>query len=644
MREANNLSYTTSMTPESIPSATEPTAPVTQPTELVTVPVTVSGGTLAVTVTETVPPPPAPDMLWWAHSDLLLARLSNTLACPTQRRVSEYVEGMLCTLGRPYTKDGKGNIYSDPDPSVRKPWLVGHMDTVHRTHVDDQPLTIVESNGWLMAVWNGKDGKSAPRQTGIGGDDKCGVWAALEAAQWEKYAGGKPVGLFFPVDEEIGCVGSNYAVSKHKDRFASATCFLQLDRREYGDAIQRTNGCDVWSPEFRALLETLMPSHGMQPNYGSSTDIGVLGPACGVPAINIGSGYHNPHSDVETVNIREATRALNFALHLVEVASDTENLGTISPAPVYTGFSQPSRYPGYQPGFGGTMYYGDGTDPDLADKAERQATQPFALDALGWPTKKSGKGKKDKQKVRAPLTVPGIRRPSRSLDAMCHDLEEFVRDALSYPDGWVKVETSPRGVAVYFTEDSTYEWPSTGEFDVTGFAKNHADRLAMGQVMLEHDKRAFRVTIRGKTGTDWVLTRAEGKLMSVNAGSLPMYEYVDELLEAFGDNLVEPVFEPLQETKTTEKGNLLYATKVTNAPVWRGCAKDRPTYIPPTTFFALKNPGAARLTEETVIFVELTSPRHTLFTHQSMVMPATSTEADYALAIQSLIPLVEEYT
>lgn len=243
--------------------------------------------------------------------------LKDVLSIPTQPRVQAYVKAALDAMKRPYVEDAAGNIVSDPTPETVKPWFVGHMDTVHREHKDDTELVILDNNGWLSAFWTGPKKADAYKQTGIGGDDKVGVWAALEACIREA-SGGPAVGVAFVTDEEIGCVGSKALLRKHADWFKNGSCFLQLDRRGDGDAINNTNGIDIWTDEFETLIGPVMAEFKFKACGGSLTDIGEFSRFCKKPSMNISSGYHGAHSSSETVHSGQAVHSLRFALAVAD--------------------------------------------------------------------------------------------------------------------------------------------------------------------------------------------------------------------------------------------------------------------------------------------------------------------------------------
>ena len=374
--------------------------------------------------------------LYTPSADLLKALLK----LPSQNRVSEFVQAFLTGLGRPFTVDKAGNILSDPDPSgIRKVWMVGHMDTVHRSHTDDSVLDLVETeDGWLMAWWRGAKNTGEPIQTGIGGDDKVGVWAALEACLREHHGAGPKVAVFFPTDEEIGCVGTGAFVKSEagKEAMKSARCFLQLDRRGDGDAIEHTNGIPVWSTMFRELVKEPMEKFGFKPCHGSLTDIGELARATGKPAMNISSGYHNAHSDKEVVSIPQAMNSLAFAFAVTDSVNAYEGeMGELEkPAPVT---------------YGG--YYGTGEEDE-------------------WWGRQNRKG-------RGSYTTPGVR--VRTVDGAALMLEREMAELLSVDQSMLRVRTSPDGFAIYKHKD-TGEVHIPEKHDMTGFAMDHAVLLGKG--------------------------------------------------------------------------------------------------------------------------------------------------------------------
>lgn len=535
---------------------------------------------------------------------LPINRLMDCLAKPTQTKVQAYVEGFLTMLRRPYHVDAKGNIFSDPTPEVFKPWMVGHMDTVHREHVDDRPLNIVRSGGWLAAFWNGKSGTGQTEQTGCGGDDKVGVWACLEAALRES-AGGPAVGLFFPVDEEIGCVGTRAALATDKEAFASATCFVQLDRKGGEDAIQYTNGNNIWTAEFRKMLEPLMERFEFKPANGTSTDIGVLSHALKKPAINVASGYHNPHTGREVVKEDEALNSLAFGFAIVEAAHERNktvgpDFGDMEPPTVTKTITS------YFPSYGGGGGYGHGDayprDPDMLSDDEWNSRYGRSCASTRMPVlplfPKSKAPKVNKPRVLTDLT----------LDSLVPLVRKLVASKLRYPEEWVQVITSPKGVACYRDAEGELSWPDSGKFGATGFAKDHARRIAEGGSCLD-GVRCFSVKALGADGELWTVTHRDEMLYLVH-DEAELQGVAGKLAAAFKGCAVAPHFEaveapvlvatPLSPMHTPLSVSF---TKVVNAPRWKGSTPAKPVYLSPRQYFNAQD-SAIRLTRTTLLFAE----------------------------------------
>ena len=143
--------------------------------------------------------------------------LKEVLSLPSisgdESMVRDYIIEYAKTYGIDYYTDKKGNIYLTKgmldSTDEYFPCVVSHMDTVHRSHrtlIENKVrLSIKEDNlGWLTAHHPETD-----KQTGIGGDDKCGVYVCLELFKnFDKLKG-----AFF-VEEEIGMLGSKESDDK----------------------------------------------------------------------------------------------------------------------------------------------------------------------------------------------------------------------------------------------------------------------------------------------------------------------------------------------------------------------------------------------------------------------------------------------
>ncbi len=159
--------------------------------------------------------------------------------------------------------------------------LIAHLDTVHEESV--KQICKTQNGNILMSP------------QGIGGDDRCGVYALVRA---HRTAEKKPW-LLFTCDEEIGGVGAKKFAEHHRKgklpkELDGLKILVEIDRKGENDAVYYECAND----EF----EDYITSKGFVTNFGSFSDISVIAPELGVAAVNLSSGYYNAHTLHEYVN------------------------------------------------------------------------------------------------------------------------------------------------------------------------------------------------------------------------------------------------------------------------------------------------------------------------------------------------------
>lgn len=207
-----------------------------------------------------------------------------------------------------YARDGF--LFATGDIPVM---LTAHMDTVH-----DEPIK--DYYEWTETQKK-KDKKeydvhvlSSPQ--GIGGDDRCGIWAILQILS----LGYKPY-ILFNEDEEIGCVGAkkfcknNDLVEKCIDK--GIKFIVEMDRKNQHDLVFYS--CDnrefiYWCEEVTGWLE----------NFGSCSDISYLAPEIGCAAVNLSCGYYDEHRTWHTVIIEEMFNTMATCIKLIEASEKVE--------------------------------------------------------------------------------------------------------------------------------------------------------------------------------------------------------------------------------------------------------------------------------------------------------------------------------
>ena len=219
-----------------------------------------------------------------------------------QWRMFAYIIRQCKRLNVDYYVDG-GNIYITKGITENYPCIVAHMDTVHDI-VED--LTVIEINGNLTGF-----NASTMEQTGIGGDDKVGIFIALQCLELFDN-----IKLAFFRDEETGCEGSYNA---DFDFFNDCNFVLQCDRKGNGDFVTNAGGIELSSSEFQADILPVLSGFGYKYANGMMTDVMAL-KECGINCsmANISCGYYNPHCCNEFVNLQDVENCLLMVQTIVQ--------------------------------------------------------------------------------------------------------------------------------------------------------------------------------------------------------------------------------------------------------------------------------------------------------------------------------------
>ena len=198
--------------------------------------------------------------------------------------------------------DAEGNIYMTKGTAESYPCAVAHMDTVHA--IEDGGITILLIDGKLTG-FNPK----TMEQTGIGGDDKCGIYAALRAM----LALPECKAVFF-VDEEIGCRGSGDC---DIDFFKDCRYVLQADRRGAFDWVTDISG-PLGSEAFQEAVAPHLGAHGFKPVNGMMSDVMALRDSnVGVSVANMSAAYYNPHQRCEYIHIAELENVISLMIAIM---------------------------------------------------------------------------------------------------------------------------------------------------------------------------------------------------------------------------------------------------------------------------------------------------------------------------------------
>jgi acetylornithine deacetylase/succinyl-diaminopimelate desuccinylase-like protein len=182
------------------------------------------------------------------------------------------------------------------------PCVAAHLDTVHPL----RPVNIVEQDGRLM----GFDERG--QRTGIGGDDKAGIFVCLEL--WERFDN-IAVALFGA--EEIGCMGAKHAPAEWFDHVG---CVLEFDCPGRG-LVSYTSGGERLFANDGDFIQRAMPAlqaHGLTRfQHHPFTDVMALRQRFDFSCLNLSCGYHNWHRSDEHIVISEVEAAVNAGAALI---------------------------------------------------------------------------------------------------------------------------------------------------------------------------------------------------------------------------------------------------------------------------------------------------------------------------------------
>ena len=248
-------------------------------------------------------------------TQLLYSTLSVQSASRNQTAMQAYLERKVRKMGATtVTSDRDGNIYvtKDDGSGLPYPTVIAHMDTVHKVLPSDQ-FAILSLNGTWIA-YNPVERKA----TGIGGDDKVGIFIALTALK--KF---DRIKIAFFVDEEIGCQGSRYA---EMDFFDDSSFVIQCDRKGYGDVVRNIFGTDLFGDQFERAITPYLKKYKMKTyDHGGLTDVLELKEqGLNVACTNISCGYYLPHTDDEFINLNDVRDTMHFVHDIIANLGDTQ--------------------------------------------------------------------------------------------------------------------------------------------------------------------------------------------------------------------------------------------------------------------------------------------------------------------------------
>lgn len=247
-------------------------------------------------------------------------------------KMAKFIIEELKKMEIPFRQDRYGNIYAVKGNRESYPCVVAHMDEVHRRKTGSYAAHLVADS---MIV--GYDHKRK-RMTGIGADDKNGIWICLKCLE-----DCKMVKCAFFVQEEVGCIGSSHADMSF---FSDCRFVIQCDRKGNGDMVTQINGMKLCSNEFMSAID--FRKYGYKPAQGLNTDVAALKRnGLEVSCINLSCGYYEPHTDNEYTVVADLCKCYRFVRHIICCHKGTS---------MHIPEAKKKTFPGYYELFGLTGY------------------------------------------------------------------------------------------------------------------------------------------------------------------------------------------------------------------------------------------------------------------------------------------------
>lgn len=247
--------------------------------------------------------------------------LKEVLSVPTKT----YQEGFMVDFIVNWLDDNNIDNYIDEHNNVYAvkktkgfdghfPCVIAHTDTVHNIdtiNVVEEMLPNAQGEIKLALKAYNNDGNP----TGIGGDDKCGVYACLELLKELPN-----VKAAFFVAEEVGCKGS---FNSDPEFFGDVGYVIQFDAPENNMISEYLMGKPMFNrdSEFFNIGGRLLSEHfpkDTKYHRHPYTDIFPLNQQYGLSCFNISIGYYRYHTKNEYVVVDDTYNGIKVGKLMIE--------------------------------------------------------------------------------------------------------------------------------------------------------------------------------------------------------------------------------------------------------------------------------------------------------------------------------------
>jgi len=252
-----------------------------------------------------------------------LKHLKEVLSIPTktwkEELMIQYLKDYCKEKGFKCETDDNGSVYVTKGKTEVYPCVVAHIDTVHEPVemvVNEENLPNAQGEIKLSLKAYEKD---TGKPTGIGGDDKAGVFICLKILEQLDN-----IKAFFSVAEETGCHGSNDA---DENFFKDVGYAIQFDSTENDTMSLTLMGVKLFEEEsdFFDSVKDIILEHGLKNWHNHPyTDTMKLKEKFDFPCLNFAAGYYNYHTKDEYVVVDDVQNTCDMAVKIIDTLGENK--------------------------------------------------------------------------------------------------------------------------------------------------------------------------------------------------------------------------------------------------------------------------------------------------------------------------------
>ena len=254
----------------------------------------------------------------YRNYDLLKTLLTVPTKTYQEDLMIEFLDNYLTEQNIPHYVDDYGNVYatktSERFDDEIFPCVISHTDTVHQLGDEIIIEEFIGKDRQQRSKTCLKAVNALGKPTGIGGDDKCGIFGALTMLLDLPH-----VKAAFFVSEETGCHGSK---NSDPEFFKNVGYTIQLDAPENYMISEVCSGVRLFDrkSEFFSKVNPIISEMMIDAEYmyHPYTDVSQMVLKHGLASINISCGYYNYHTKNEYIVLDDLYNSIEVAKRMIE--------------------------------------------------------------------------------------------------------------------------------------------------------------------------------------------------------------------------------------------------------------------------------------------------------------------------------------